>query len=476
MSKRVAVLDGVKIGLEIHCQLTALKTKLFCSCSSDYRDKEPNELVCPTCFGIPGTLPLLNERAVEYALRIAIALGCEVPQRTSFYRKNYFYPDLPKNFQISQYDKAGGVAIASAGSVRLEEKRVRVRRLQLEEDPGKLTYEGTIDKSPYSLVDYNRAGIALVEIVTEPDFESAREAKTFLEKLRAIVEGLGVSDGELEGAMRCDANVSVKGGARVEIKNISSFKEVEKALNYEILRQSTFSGTEGGAEAETRHWDERRSITISLRTKEGEQDYRYFPEPDLPTLELSPEFLRRVREEMPEVSEVKAERYQGEFGLTPQMAKEVARDAKVADFFEEVVSKGAKASDAANWITGEFREEVRTAAASGDGRLKAGDLVELLKMLESKEATRGQAKEIFRGMMTTGKGLAELGKSTRTGVVLDESSITGLVEQVLRESDAVEKAKSDPKAFNYLVGQVLRLEPKADAKLVAKTLARKIKR
>ena len=275
----------VKIGLEVHCQLTALKTKLFCSCSSDYRESEPNEKVCPVCFGLPGTLPVLNAKAVEYATMIALALNCTSRTAPLFYRKNYFYPDLPKGFQISQYDKAGGVPIASAGSVEVEGKRVRITRIQLEEDPGKLTYEGTIDKSSYSLVDYNRAGIALVEIVTEPDIEDAREAKMFLEKLRSMIESLGVSDGELDGAMRCDANISLAGGARVEVKNISSFKEVEKALNYEILRQRTFSGN---ATSETRHWDERRSITIALRSKEEEQDYRYFPEPDLRAIVLVP--------------------------------------------------------------------------------------------------------------------------------------------------------------------------------------------
>ena len=224
---------------------------------------------------------------------IGLALNCTIANRSVFYRKNYFYPDLPKGFQISQYDKAGGVAIASGGVVEVGGKRVRITRIQLEEDPGKLTYEGTIDKSSHSLVDYNRAGIALVEIVTEPDIEDAREAKAFLEKLRSIIESLGVSNGELDGAMRCDANISLAGGARVEVKNISSFKEVEKALNYEILRQRTFSGN---ASSETRHWDERRSITIALRSKEEEQDYRYFPEPDLGPIVLEPQAIASVSE------------------------------------------------------------------------------------------------------------------------------------------------------------------------------------
>ena len=194
-----------------------MKAKLFCGCSSDYRASEPNEKICPVCFGLPGTLPVLNSRAVEYATMVGLALNCKVEHSSLFYRKNYFYPDLPKGFQVSQYDKAGGVPIASSGSVEVDGKKVRITRIQLEEDPGKLTYEGTIDKSSYSLVDYNRAGIALVEIVTEPDIEDAREAKLFLEKLRSIIESLGVSNGELDGAMRCDANISLEGGARVEV-------------------------------------------------------------------------------------------------------------------------------------------------------------------------------------------------------------------------------------------------------------------
>src|SRR5271155_1142440 len=311
----------VKIGLEVHCQLTSLKTKLFCTCSSDYRESEPNEKVCQVCFGLPGTLPVLNSKAVEYATMIALALNSTVAERSVFYRKNYFYPDLPKGFQISQYDKAGGVPIASSGFVDVGGERVRITRIQLEEDPGKLTYEGTIDKSTYSLVDYNRAGIALVEIVTEPDIEDAREAKMFLEKLRSTIESLGVSNGELDGAMRCDANISLAGGARVEVKNISSFKEVEKALNYEILRQRTFSGN---ATSETRHWDERRSITIALRSKEEEQDYRYFPEPDLRPIVLSPKAIAQVNKAMPEVADARAARYVKEFGLSPQLAKELA--------------------------------------------------------------------------------------------------------------------------------------------------------
>ncbi|MDA4113466.1 MAG: Asp-tRNA(Asn)/Glu-tRNA(Gln) amidotransferase subunit GatB [Thaumarchaeota archaeon] len=466
---------GVRIGLEIHCQLTALKTKLFCPCSSDYRGRQPNELVCPVCFGLPGTLPVLNGKGVEYAIRIANALGCKVAGETNFYRKNYFYPDLSKNFQISQYDKAGGVPIASGGHVQLGGKRVRIRRIQLEEDPGKLTYEGTIEKSSYSLVDYNRAGIALVEIVTEPDFETAKEAKVFLERLRSTIEALGVSDGELEGAMRCDANISVAGGeARVEVKNISSFREVEKALNYEILRQGTFSGTGGLAVSETRHWDERRSITISLRLKEGEQDYRYFPEPDIPAVILSQGYLEQVRSATPEVPEARAERYVRELNLAPQTAEELSRDEGLSLFFEETVRSFKKGPEIANWLLGEVPEQTRPKLTGEERSVTPQGLSELLAMLDSGRVTRPQAKEIFKQMTATGNRPSELKGSETEGVVADEGAIEKVVSRLIGEGEVAREAKRNPKAFNYLVGQVLRLEPRADPKVVAKTIARMI--
>ncbi|MCP8305136.1 MAG: Asp-tRNA(Asn)/Glu-tRNA(Gln) amidotransferase subunit GatB, partial [archaeon] len=293
--------EEIKIGLEVHCQLTNLMAKLFCSCSSDYRGKEPNTHICPICMGMPGTLPVLNEKALEDATMVAIALNSNISDRMLFFRKNYFYPDMPKNFQISQYDKAGGVPFSLGGYIQIDKKKIRIRRIQIEEDPGKLSYEGTIESSPSTLVDYNRAGIALIEIVTEPDIRSPKEARLFLEKLRSILEHLGVSDGSLEGAMRCDANISLKGGRRVEIKNISSFKEVERALNFEITRQKSFIERRIAVGQETRHWDEVRRITVSLRSKEEEQDYRYFPEPDLVPVTISKDHVREVKLKMPEL-------------------------------------------------------------------------------------------------------------------------------------------------------------------------------
>jgi len=269
--------SNVKIGLEVHVQLTSLKTKLFCGCSSDYRGKEPNTLVCPVCLGLPGSLPVLNRKAVEYAVMAALALNCKLSNRMLFFRKNYFYPDLPKNFQITQYDRAGGVPLAKDGYLYIEHegrrKKIRISRVHLEEDPGRLVHLGPIDHSPYTLVDYNRSGIALLEIVTEPDIRSPREARVFLQKLRSILEHLGIFDGSLEGSLRCDANISLAGGTRVEVKNISSFKEVERALSFEITRQKGLLEKGIAVKRETRHWDETRRVTVSLRTKETEQDY-----------------------------------------------------------------------------------------------------------------------------------------------------------------------------------------------------------
>ncbi|HZD42875.1 MAG TPA: Asp-tRNA(Asn)/Glu-tRNA(Gln) amidotransferase subunit GatB, partial [Methanomicrobiales archaeon] len=276
----------VIIGLEVHCQLNT-STKLFCGCSTDYRDDQPNTHVCPICMGLPGSLPLLNHKAVKYALKVAKALNCEILEECEFSRKNYFYPDLPKGFQITQYDKP----LAVKGHVEIEgedgtEKRIRITRVHMEEDPGRLVHVGAADRPRYSLVDYNRSGVPLIEIVTEPDLRSPKEARRFLNNLRSTLEYLGVFDSEKEGSLRVDANISLEGHERAEVKNISSYKGVEKALTYEITRQKNLirRGQEIGRE--TRHFQEGRGITTSARSKEMEHDYRYFPEPDLLPLQV----------------------------------------------------------------------------------------------------------------------------------------------------------------------------------------------
>ncbi|HXG08079.1 MAG TPA: Asp-tRNA(Asn)/Glu-tRNA(Gln) amidotransferase subunit GatB, partial [Nitrososphaera sp.] len=299
-----------RIGLEIHCQLTGTKTKLFCSCLCEYRGKAPNENTCPTCCGLPGTLPLLNQKAVEFAGMISLALGCRIPDEIMFYRKNYFYPDLPKNFQLTQYNAYGVTSIGVDGKLGYGDggKYARIRRVQLEEDPGRLVYEGTSrETSIYALIDYNRAGVPLVEIVTEPDFTDPKDVRMFLDKIISILEHLGVCNTKLEGSVRCDANVSVGSGNKVEIKNVNSLADVEKAVRYEITRQKTMTSRDFQVKSETRHWDDARKVTKESRTKEEEQDYRYFPEPDIPVIVLGSDFISSISGSMPELPDARKE-------------------------------------------------------------------------------------------------------------------------------------------------------------------------
>ena len=275
-----------KIGLEIHCQLTKLKSKLFCSCKANYREFEPNHNICPVCMGLPGSLPKLNQKAVESATSIAMALRCETPEKIAFFRKNYFYPDLPKNFQITQLNVYGDMSIGGEGYVSVENKKIKIRRIQLEEDPGRIIYEGASERTKITLIDYNRAGTPLVEIVTDPDFESPRQVRVFLNILSDLLENLGVAEPGLEGAMRADGNVSIEGGNKVEIKNIGSFHDLEKALHFEITRQQSLFERDIEIAQETRHWDDRRKITVSSRSKEEDQDYRYFLENDIPWVKI----------------------------------------------------------------------------------------------------------------------------------------------------------------------------------------------
>ncbi|MEX0656316.1 MAG: Asp-tRNA(Asn)/Glu-tRNA(Gln) amidotransferase subunit GatB, partial [Nitrosopumilaceae archaeon] len=309
-----------KIGLEIHCQLTKLESKLFCSCKADYRGFEPNANICPVCVGLPGSLPRLNKKAIEKATVIAMALNCQTPQKIAFFRKNYFYPDLPKNFQITQLNIYGPTSIGQEGKISVEGKEIRIRRIQLEEDPGRLIYEGSSERTQITLVDYNRAGTPLVEIVTEPDFENPKQVRLFLNILSDLLENLGVSDPSLEGAMRADANVSIEGGSKVEIKNINSFYDLEKALQFELTRQQSLAERKIEIIQETRHWDDKRKITISARSKEGEEDYRYFLEGDIPWVMIAPQVVSRLKKDMPESISSKRERYIKNFDIPPQVA------------------------------------------------------------------------------------------------------------------------------------------------------------
>jgi aspartyl-tRNA(Asn)/glutamyl-tRNA(Gln) amidotransferase subunit B len=472
-----------KIGLEIHCQLTGARSKLFCSCGCDYRGKDPNANVCPTCTGLPGTLPLLNKRAVEMAGMISLALGCKVPEEIMFYRKNYFYPDLPKNFQLTQYNAYGITSIGVDGKMEYGDgKSVRIRRVQLEEDPGRLVYEGgSMEKSVYTLVDYNRAGVPLVEVVTEPDFTDPKDVREFLNKITSIIEHLGICDTRLEGSVRCDANVSVAGGHRVEIKNVGSFSEVEKALRYEMTRQKTMVSRDIEVKAETRHWDDARKVTKESRSKEEEQDYRYFPEPDIPAVELGPEFVKTLEKSMPELPDARRARFTANMGLTAHVAQVLIDNKELADFFEDAVKIYDSPKEIANWIVtdlmGFVDEKAKEEHAMLAG-LKVGPahVADLAKLVEKNVVNRVTAKQILGQIIQTGEMPSDVAKKTQASKIDDAGAISQAIDAVFaQEAAAVADAKKNPAAANFLLGKVMahtkgRADPKAALELIRKKL------
>ncbi|MCK4286119.1 MAG: Asp-tRNA(Asn)/Glu-tRNA(Gln) amidotransferase subunit GatB, partial [Candidatus Lokiarchaeota archaeon] len=334
--------QDIIIGLEVHIQLTKLRTKLFCSCNADYRGAEPNTFNCPICLGLPGSLPTINKKAIKFATRLALALDCKINNSTYFFRKNYFYVDLPKGFQISQYNKAGGKAFADGGKITVKlngvKKDIVLNRIHLEEDPARLVHKGSIATSPYTLVDYNRSGVCLIEIVTEPVISSPEEAREYLKQLKSIVQYTGIADLDLTGAARVDANISIKGHKRSEVKNINSFKEVERALKWEIQRQRHLLKRGKELIQETRHWDEKRRITISLRTKEFEEDYRYFPEQDLVPIAINEDFIRKVKTKLPEMPSERSLRLRRDYNLSEFDSDNLVLDKDIADFYEDGVN------------------------------------------------------------------------------------------------------------------------------------------
>jgi aspartyl-tRNA(Asn)/glutamyl-tRNA(Gln) amidotransferase subunit B len=471
----------IKIGLEIHCQLTGVKTKLFCSCHCDYRGKEPNSNVCPTCSGLPGTLPLLNKRSVEYAAMISAALGCRIPGEIAFYRKNYFYPDLPKNFQLTQYNAYGVTSLGVEGSLQFADgKSARIRRVQLEEDPGRLVYEsGSMETSTYSLIDYNRAGVSLVEIVTEPDFSDPKQVRIFLDKITSIVEHLGICDTKLEGSVRCDANVSVSGGNRVEIKNISSFADVEKALRYEIMRQQAMVDRQIEVKAETRHWDDARKLTKESRTKEEEQDYRYFPEPDIPAVLLGSSFVSDITKSMPELPDARKDRFVSSYGLSAHVAQVLIDNKEMADFFESALKIYNSPSEIANWIVNDlmgFIDEAQKQEKSMLAGLKVGPghIAELARMVNEGVLNRATAKQILAQITRTGEMPSQVAKQTQATRIDDAGELARVIDSVFSsEPNAVQDAKRNPNAANF--GKVMkatngRADPKVALELIKKKL------
>jgi len=445
--------SDVIIGLEAHVQLTT-QSKLFCGCSTRYQDSEPNTHTCPICLGLPGSLPVVNEMAIVYAERVAKALSCSV-QQTQFYRKNYYYPDLPKGFQISQYDfplgTNGYMMVDSEG----QERRIRIRRVHLEEDPGKLTYRGTIEKAQYSLIDYNRSGVPLLEVVTEPDLRAPKEARRFLNKLRNILEYLDVFDGNLEGSLRVDANISIAGGQRAEVKNISSYKGVEKALLFEITRQRNLLRRGIHITQETRHFDEARGITISLRSKEQEHDYRYFPEPDLPRVDPEPvaeQFPQQVQVELPDA---KRHRFIEQYRISDYLAKVLTASKPLADYFETVAAR-VDPSAAASWVVDVLQGELNYRGLTLDA-FSPNFLIDVITNVNQGTITENAAVEVIRTVLDTGATPCEIIDAQALQAVPVEQ-ITAAVKQAVEENpQAVDDYHSGKKgALNFLVGQVMK--------------------
>jgi aspartyl-tRNA(Asn)/glutamyl-tRNA(Gln) amidotransferase subunit B len=476
-----------KIGLEIHCQLTGAKSKLFCRCSSDYRGKAPNSNICPICVGLPGTLPLLNQKTVEFAAMITLALGCKLPDEIAFYRKNYFYPDLPKNFQLTQYNAYSITSIGVDGKLKYENgKDARIRRVQLEEDPGRLVYSsGSMDTSVYVLIDYNRAGVPLVEIVTEPDFADPKDVRIFLDKITSIIEHLGVCDTKLEGSVRCDANVSIEGGNKVEIKNISSFADVEKALRYEITRQRTMTSREIQVRSETRHWDDARKVTKESRAKEEEQDYRYFPEPDIPLVMLGSEFVSFIKQSMPELPDIRKERFMSKYGLSAHIAQVLIGNKELADFFESTLMIYLSPKEIANWIVTDLmsfideRHKKEKEEYSLFAGLKVGPehIADLARLVDQDMINRATAKQILGQIVRTGEMPSALAKRMHASRIDDVSVLAQAVQSVFQmEQAAVQDARRNTNVANFLLGKVMKItKGKADPKAALEMIQKKLK-
>jgi aspartyl-tRNA(Asn)/glutamyl-tRNA(Gln) amidotransferase subunit B len=427
------------------------------------------------CIGLPGSLPRLNKKAVEKATIIAMALNCNTPDKLAFFRKNYFYPDLPKNFQITQLNVYGEHSIGQNGKISVDDKEIRIRRIQLEEDPGRLIYEGTSEKTQITLVDYNRAGTPLVEIVTEPDFENERQVRLFLNILSDLLENLNVSNPSLEGAMRADGNISIKGGNKVEIKNVNSFHDLEKALHFEITRQESLVSRDIPIEQETRHWDDRRKITISARSKEGEEDYRYFLEGDIPWILIDSQTFAKLKNEMPESISSKKERYISKYNIPTQVAEVLSSDKFYSDMFEQARNE-SNAKDVANLITTDLMGLVDTEEKREKSKLTPQHLTELVNAIEDGKITRTSAKNALFEIVKTGKSPSEVISELDLGQVYDESELTKIVDEVIsQEKKAVEEAKMNPQTINFLVGKVMqKTKGKADPTLTLNIIKKKL--
>ena len=446
------------IGLEVHVQL-ATASKLFCGCSTEF-GQPPNSAVCPVCTGQPGVLPVLNQQAVAFALKLAVALNCRINQRSRFARKNYFYPDLPKGYQISQYEQP----IAEHGILEIAtdegKKPIGITRIHIEEDAGKSLHHGGMG----SRVDLNRAGVPLVEVVSEPEIETPSQAASYMRAMRSVVRTLNISDGNLEeGSLRCDANVSLRRvgtktlGTKTEIKNINSFRFVQKALVYEIGRQRNELQDGRSIVQETRLWDADTGTTESMRSKEEAHDYRYFPDPDLPPLIIQDEEVERVRSQLSELPLARQERFVSELRLGEQLAAELNRERELADYFEAVVQAGAPAKRAANWITTELLSKVIDPRDVSSAAVSPAALAELLGLIESGRVSSKLAKEIWHKMWSDGRSALEIAEAED----LFQQSDTGAIEAIVidlvnKNADKVEQFhQGKEKVLGWFVGQVM---------------------
>ncbi len=452
------------IGLEVHVQLLT-RTKIFCGCSTRFGDP-PNTNVCSVCLGLPGTLPVLNKRAVEMAMRAALALNCTVHDHSRFARKNYFYPDLPKGYQISQYE----LPLATGGWLEIEvsgaKKRIGITRLHLEEDAAKNLHEGFSQSATRAYIDYNRCGTPLSEIVSEPDMRTPEEAYAYLTALRQIMLYSGVSDCNMEeGSLRCDANVSVRlrgseeFGTKVEVKNLNSFRFLQKALEYEIERHIGVLESGGRLVQETRLWNQAEGRTVSMRSKEKAHDYRYFPEPDLLPVHISSAWREEVRRSLPELPEAKRARFVTAYGITPYDAEVLTNTQALADYFEAVVKAGAPGKAAANWMQTELLRGLKDSGKEiGASPVSPAALAELVKLVESAKITGAVGKKVFATMFESGRTASEIVAAEGLGAQVSDAAIEQAAREVIAKNpDNVAKFKAGNEGvFKFFVGQVMK--------------------
>ncbi|MEG4318178.1 MULTISPECIES: Asp-tRNA(Asn)/Glu-tRNA(Gln) amidotransferase subunit GatB [unclassified Microcoleus] len=478
------------IGLETHCQLST-NTKIFSSSSTEFGNA-PNTNIDPICMGMPGVLPVLNQKVLEYAVKAGLALNCEIAPYSKFDRKQYFYPDLPKNYQISQFD----LPIATNGWLEIElvdetgnstRKKIGITRLHMEEDAGKLVHGGSdrLNGSTYSMVDYNRAGVPLIEIVSEPDLRTGAEAAEYGQELRRIVRYIGVGDGNMqEGSLRCDVNISVRPvgrqefGTKVEIKNMNSFNAIERAIDYEIERQ--IQAIENGETIvqETRLWDENKQCTFSMRVKEGASDYRYFPEPDLPPIEVSADQLHDWKAQLPELPAQKRYRYETQLALSPYDARVLTDDKAVAEYFEKAIAAGAVAKQAANWVMGDITAYLKNEKlAIAEIPFQPQDLAELLALIDAGTISGKIAKDILPELLSGGGSPQKFVESKGLIQISDTGAIDRAIDAVLaanpKELEQYRAGKT--KLLGFFVGKVMKeTGGRADPKLTNELLAAKL--